>query len=101
MQVLTLANRRTRTCRTGYAHPRTWNLAGRLVGAAKTLTYADGFFAAVQLLQLGILNVKTRQIHLKSNQRCSRGRSQHGSRFQPSARQQEKNSLCPRLHKQI
>ena len=31
--------RRTRTCRTGYAHPRTWNLAGRLVGAAKTLTY--------------------------------------------------------------
>ena len=30
--------RRTRTCHTGYAHPRTWNLAGRLVGAAKTLT---------------------------------------------------------------
>ncbi len=22
-----------------YAHPRTWNLAGRLVGAEKTLTY--------------------------------------------------------------
>ena len=30
---------RTRTRRTGYAHPRTWNLAGRLVGAAKILTY--------------------------------------------------------------
>ena len=29
--------RRTRTRRTGYAHPRTWNLAGRLVGAASKM----------------------------------------------------------------
>ncbi len=26
--------RRTRTCRTGYAHPRTWNLASPQAGAA-------------------------------------------------------------------
>ncbi len=31
------AGGRTRTRRTGYAHPRTWNLAGRLVGAASKM----------------------------------------------------------------
>jgi len=29
--------RRTRTRRTGYAHPTTWILAGRLVGAASKM----------------------------------------------------------------
>ena len=41
MQLLCIVSivrvRRTRTRRTGYAHPRTWNLAGRLVGAASKM----------------------------------------------------------------